>query len=176
MKIHVAVFLSLMTSFTWAASTPKFSSRYSNLATDCKFDESQRVEGSDTPMRCSTVVDYEVGIYFSATRECLSLIRKGPPLDKYETGMPGICDKGVSKRKLEWRMANGTPFAIIIRQKEWKQNQDGITEEQVGEKLLVKGLAGFQPLDDAVDAMKDPKANESARKKADDFYLNSTRQ
>jgi len=163
----------LLATGAWAASKLQFSSRYSDLEKDCKLESTAPdPTAGDTPLHCSDVGNYEVSIYFSATRECLSLIRKGPPLDKYETVMPGICDKAV-RRKLEWRMVNGKPFAIIFRQRQWRTNTNG-NEDQVGEKLLVKGLAGFQQLDEAVDTMKDPQANETARRKADDFYLRSS--
>jgi len=78
------------------------------------------------------------------------------------------------KRKVEWRFANGKPFAVIFRIDVTKgSSADGIDmwskENKTGEALVVKGLKGFEHIDFEVDA-KTPNANAKAREMADAAY------
>jgi hypothetical protein len=61
------------------------------------------------------------------------------------------------QEKVEWRLADKRPFAVIYR--------------SAGELLLVKGLEGFPQIDASIDARKEPQANERARAAADTGYL-----
>lgn len=70
--------------------------------------------------------------------------------------------------KVEWRLADGKPFAVIVRVDE-RETTDEENPKKIGEWLVVKGLAGFEDIDKAVDA-KNAKANEEARRVADEAY------
>lgn len=75
---------------------------------------------------------------------------------------------------VEWRMADGKPFAVIVRVDErdlskFENTGDLSKIRKIGELLLVKGLKGFEALDEAVNA-RTVKANEKARRIADQGY------
>jgi hypothetical protein len=69
-------------------------------------------------------------------------------------GMAQINYDQEKDRKIEWRMANGKPFAVILR---------------IEDKLYVKGLRGYEKIDYDIDA-KTPDANQQARDMADKAY------
>ena len=75
------------------------------------------------------------------------------------------------KRKVEWRMADGKPFAVIMRVNKYDGVQDDThyNGKKIGEELIVKGLKGFDQIDFTVDA-KTPNANQKARDLADQGY------
>lgn len=64
--------------------------------------------------------------------------------------------------KMEWRLANGKPFAVILR-------VFGPTKRD--ETYLIRGLKGYEAVRGAVDAKLEKNANERARKLADFAYL-----
>jgi len=77
----------------------------------------------------------------------------------------------VTKRKLEWRMANGKPFAVIFRIDQY--NGDiSLSPQKTHETLIVKGLKGFSNIDYEVDQRLHPQANQEARKLADQGFMN----
>jgi len=153
-----------------------FSSHYTDLQKECSGEISKQVFGvqegdGDIPWTCPPFKGYRAAIHYSATSGCLHIRRLGPPQDKYETDPPVIaCDRGtaLTERKLEWRLANGLPFAVIIRYTEWDTRN--AEPKNLGERLAVKGLTGFEPINASIDTTKDPGANEAARKRADDGY------
>lgn len=70
--------------------------------------------------------------------------------------------------KVEWRLADGKPFAVIVRV---DVNDENATEiKKLGEKLVIKGLQGFEHIDGEVDTKKVPKSNEKAREIADQAF------
>ena len=77
------------------------------------------------------------------------------------------------KRKVEWRFANGKPFAVIYRIDLTKEDSGAADmwspENKTGEALVIKGLKGFEQIDFQIDA-KTPGANIKARQMADAGY------
>jgi hypothetical protein len=74
------------------------------------------------------------------------------------------------KTKVEWRTANGKPFAMIMRIPTYGKAKEGEYFGPVnGEQLFVRGLKGFD-FETTVDA-KTPNANARARELADAEYL-----
>jgi len=99
----------------------RFSSRYTAL-TKCgsgltKKEEKEAEEhGSDIPTRCKGFGGYDVYIYYSA---CSSIIS----LDRGDEVTPLATQAVDWKQKtVEWRMANGKPFAVIMRVFEYAGN------------------------------------------------------
>lgn len=137
-------------------SAPKFSSVYTDLNKQCKaaFKESEIGEGQDMPLVCKGYGGYKIGIGYSAmyahiaaeTLDGKNVIQLATAQINYDQ------EKG---RKIEWRMANGKPFAVILR---------------VEDKLLVKGLRGFEKIDYDVDTKTTPNPNQQAREMADKAY------
>ena len=75
------------------------------------------------------------------------------------------------KAKVEWRMADGKPFAVIMRIPKYGETDEDnpYIGKKIGEQLIIKGLKGFEKIDFTVDA-KTPKANQKARDLADQGF------
>ena len=159
-----------------AAQTPKFTSLYTNLKTQCRgtIGEKQAEEtGQDVPLKCKGYGGYEINIGYSATSSHISINRVGKPDEEAVTSAMQPLDYDL-KRKVEWRFANGNPFAVIYRIDSSKGDPSDPTsmwskENKTGEQLVIKGLKGFEHIDFEVDA-KTANANVKARELADGAY------
>ena len=150
------------------ATATKFSSRYTNLDKDCKTTPGEN--GSDGSSDCRGVGGYRIFIWYSAAAEMIAAELPGEEnhimLDTHDIF------SDYSKIKLEWRMADGKPFAVIMRVFKYgdeKKNENDYWGKKIGEELKVIGLKGFEDIDFTVDA-KTPNANLKARELADDAY------
>jgi hypothetical protein len=151
-----------------AQGTTRFSSVYSSL-TNCgsgmtkKEEREAEKHGSDIPSRCKGFGGYVVDISYSACSSNFSL-SKGD--ENIPLGMQAIDYK---QKTIEWRLANGKPFAIIMRSYEYAGNDQCATGGKVTkETLVVTGLKGLE-IAETVDA-KTPNANLKARELADKVY------
>ncbi len=153
------------------ARATKFSSEYTDLKSQCKPITEADMEGEDTPLRCAGYGGYEIHIDFSATSSHLTVQPKGHDEDSINLGMQPLDYD--SKHKVEWRLADGKPFAVILRVDNPKDNLDPSEmwrpENKAGESLLVRGLKGHEQIDFEVNA-RTPNANEKARELADSAY------
>jgi hypothetical protein len=144
---------------------PKFTSVYTSLKTTCKsFDGSN---GSDGYSICRGPGGYKVRIYYSAAATHFNAERKDGsfPIATASVGFEW------GKTKLEWRLANGKPFAVIIRIPKYGEPAEGEYYGKVnGQELVVAGLSGFEDLNTKIDA-KTAGANSLAREAADSAYL-----
>lgn len=146
-----------------------FSSVYTDFSKDCKAALKNVGEGQDMPLKCKGYGGYEVFIDYSAMSAHLRIQSASgetvvslpaQPLDYY------------SKRKLEWRLVQGKPFAVIIRVDRYKDEGGSIDvgyydkQNKTGEYLRVVGLKGSEHIDDSIDA-RNPNANAEARELAD---------
>lgn len=161
-----------------AAAGPAFTSAYTDLNKDCKaaLKESEVGEGQDMPMRCKGYGGYFISIGYSAMASHLGVEKEGD-----ENSLIGLVNQGISYsdepgRKVEWRMADGKPFAVIVRvssydvpKAEEKADSPYQDKYKTGETLIVKGLKGYEHIDFTVDAMT-PNANEKAREMADSNF------
>jgi hypothetical protein len=152
---------------------PKFSSAYTDLKTQCKATAEGEAQGDDTPLRCEGYGGYEIRIDFSAAS---SHLRVQPAGDGTEESVDLAAQplNYDAKRKIEWRLAGGKPFAVIFRVDKSKGGVDPAEMwrpgNKAGESLLVKGLKGYEYIDFEVDA-RAPDANVRARDMADRAYL-----
>lgn len=151
-----------------AQGATSFSSVYSSL-TNCgsgmtkKEEREAEKHGSDIPSRCKGFGGYVVDISYSACSSNFSLT-KGD--ENIPLGMQAIDYK---QKTIEWRLANGKPFAIIMRSYEYAGNDQCPTGGKVTkESLVVTGLKGFE-IAETVEA-KTPNANLKARELADKGY------
>jgi hypothetical protein len=152
--------------------TPLFSSHYTNIQKECKDAETGKYDAGagDILGTCPAFHDYQATINWSAANGCLFIQRLGLPRDQDDTALPAIaCDRGaaITERMLEWRSANGQPFAVIVRHSDWDE-RDSAHPKNVGQRLVVRGLTGFESINTSVDTRKEPRANEIARARADD--------
>lgn len=155
-----------------AAGAPKFSSAYTDLKTQCKPIAEGEAQGDDMPLRCAGHGGYEVRIDFSAAGSHLGV----QPVGGQSEDRIALAEQPLNydaRRKIEWRLAGGKPFAVILRVDKAKDGLDPAErwrpENKTGESLLVKGLKGHERIDFEVDA-KTPNANAKARALADKAY------
>ncbi|MCD9188760.1 MAG: hypothetical protein LUM44_20240 [Pyrinomonadaceae bacterium] len=146
----------------------RFSSVYTDLKKNCKTVRGG--EGQDDAFDCRGVGGYRVAVWYSAAAEIVAV---NPP-DKSESISLDTHDIAAdySKRKIEWRLANGKPFAVIFRVDKYgdeKKNDYDIFGKKIGEELKVIGLKGFENISFTVDA-KTPDANAKAREAADNAF------
>jgi len=153
----------------------KFSSLYTDLKTECKaavkLKKGEALQGDDMPLRCKGYGGYEIRIDYSAASSNLRIQPLGNKSDQsIQLGMqPLDYDQ---KRKVEWRLANGKPFAVIYRVVKSKTEQPEERwrpENRFGEFLVIKGLKGYEQIDLELDAAT-PNANVKAREMADSAY------
>jgi hypothetical protein len=157
------------------AQSPRFSSLYTNLKTECqpaiKLKRGEELEG-DMPLRCKGYGGYEIRVGYSAMSSQFSINRIGSDSEDVvvSTMQPLNYDL---KRKVEWRLANGKPFAVIYRIDLTKGTTADAdmwsAENKTGESLVVKSLKGFEEIEFEIDA-KNPQANVKAREMADSAY------
>lgn len=155
-----------------AGRAQKFSSAYTDLRTQCEAIAEGEPQGDDTPLRCKGYGGYEVRVDFSAASSHLRVQPAGGGAeDSIDlAAQPLHYD---AKRKIEWRLADGKPFALIFRVDKAREGLDPAEmwrpENKTGESLLVKGLRGYEHINFEVDAGA-PNANAKAREMADRAY------
>ncbi len=172
MKLRIFLFASLAiaifaVSISAQVKTPKFTSVYTSLKTSCKsYDGSN---GSDGYSICKGPGGYQVRIYYSAAATQIVAEQKGKD-GNFPISMANL-DFKWEKSKLEWRLANGKPFALIMRIPKYADPADGEYFGKVtGQELVVTGLLGFESLKTSINA-KTTGANALAREAADAEYL-----
>jgi len=151
----------------YAQKTTKFSSLYTNLDKDCKAIGGG--DGQDEASDCKGVAGYR--IYISPSATTLSITAQTPKKkDSIPLAMQGF-DFDSKKHNIEWRLANGKPFAVIIRVFKYGETDENnpYIGKKIGEELKIVGLKGFDKIDFTVDA-KTPNANAKAREMADTAY------
>jgi hypothetical protein len=167
--LKILITLLLMLSMSgMGQQQPKvpFSSVYTNLNKDCQFSDA--AEGQDPVGTCKGYGGYQLGIYFSAMSANLHAYR-GEDSISLNSGfrMPLDYDEQLG-RKIEWRLHNGVPFAVIFRLDEYQF--DGIQKfTRTGTLLHIVGLLGFEQLRQHINALT-PKANLQAQALADAAY------
>jgi hypothetical protein len=145
-----------------------FSSAYTYLSKECKwaYSESELSEGQDNALLCRGFGKYQIYIYFSAMNSWLSIrLKDDPDPVIFESAIGGIDEK---KGVVEWRMANGIPFAIIVRSREYSNQEEG--RKLLQESMVVRGLGQYSKISGFVHVSKNMNANEKARRLADDGF------
>ena len=149
----------------------KFTSVYTDLKKQCKNAFKSVGEGQDMPLKCKGYGGYEIRIDYSAASSSLRVQPAGDKADEaISLGMQPITYS--DSRKIEWRLADGKPFAVIYRVD--KSKSEDPTEmwqpqNKTGEALMVKGLKGYDHINFEVDA-NEQGANAKARARADAAY------
>ena len=147
----------------------KFTSRYTNLDKDCKTIKGEPA-GTDPAYDCKGVGGYQISVSYAAAATLLGIYTRD---DERVGDIPmQSLDHEVSKVNVEWRLADGKPFAVIIRLYRYSDKETdrfGYFGRKIGEELRVVGLKGFEDIAITVDA-KTPTANRQARDLADEAY------
>jgi hypothetical protein len=144
----------------------RFTSTYMSLNSDCQDKFSASDNDHDMPVICSGPGGYRIDVEFSACCEHMQ-VEDG-------TGflliLPEQRAGTVMKRKLEWRLANGKPFAVIFRMDKYRGDIT-LSPEKVSEVLVIKGLNGFTSIDYEVNQKQHSNPNQEARNLADRGYI-----
>ena len=162
------------------SGAPKFSSVYTDLNRDCKNALTKKEEreaearGTDIPVRCKGYGGYYVDVGYSAMASSMSIYQRGSD-DFIGLGMYPLNYIDEKGRKIEWRMADGKPFAVIWRVPQYNNEGTSSAEiwdpkNKIGELLRVRGLKGYEHIEGKIDA-KTPNANGKARELADNAFL-----
>lgn len=163
--ITIAVLIFAFAAAVSAQKKPVFTSAYTSLGTGCKVLKGG--DGQDDAKLCPGVGGYQIRIYSSATMTHLNAEKKG---SDESTPLVNVgLDWNESKVKLEWRLANGKPFAVIIRVPKYADRDGESVGKKFGEELFISGLADHEFLSESVD-VKTRNANVKARAVADKAY------
>ncbi len=166
--IAIAISIFALSTAVSAQKKPKFTSVYTSLGAGCKVLKGG--EGQDDASLCKGPGGYQIRIYSSASMTHINAEKKGT--DESTPIVNVGLEFNPSKVKLEWRLANGKPFAVIIRIPKY----DGRTDEEpgvgkvIGEELFVSGIGDYEFISVSIDA-KTPNANAKARAAADKGYM-----
>lgn len=134
----------------------KFTSSYTSLSDGCKSTGGE--EGGHVSTICKGPGGYQVSYFDSASTLQFSVEKSGGKDSIILATQPLSYD--TKKGKIEFRLANGKPFAVIMR----------TYRKDKKEHLIVKGLKGYESIDAKIDVRKTKNANQAARKAADDGY------
>jgi hypothetical protein len=174
MKSTIIVVTLFVLSFSIAAFGQKkavrktvFTSSYTSLGRGCQ--EFDGADGSDGFSICRGPGRYQVRVYYSAAATHINAEIRGKD-DNFPLASLAL-DFDQTKARVEWRMANGKPFAVIFRVPTYADptGEDQYFGKVIGEALTVTGLKGFSNIDASVNA-KRPRANAEARDVADKGY------
>ncbi len=143
-----------------------FSSTFTDLQKDCKDKFPDIEDGNDIPVVCKGPKGYIIDVEFSACCEHMQIEGEKDflllfPMQLIDT---------VMKRKLEWRLANGKPFAVIFKIDKYKGDIT-INPRKNREVIVTKGLNGFKCIDHEIESKQFTDPNQEARRLVDDSYM-----
>ena len=149
-----------------SAAQVKFTSAYTSLGARCK--TVRGVRGTDDASVCDGIGGYQVRVYGAAAAVFATAELKRSN-DSYPLASASL-DFDFGRSPVEWRLANGKPFAAILRIPKYGEPLAGeYFGKVIGQKLVVRGLKGFEELDGEVEAAS-PRANAKARELADNAF------
>jgi hypothetical protein len=153
----------------------KFSSAYTDLKTQCRSALTKKEEkeaesrGEDIPMVCKGYGGYEILLAsHGAMTQFQVSIKTGNEVKNVVEETLYISDP-IYMRKVEWRLADGVPFAVIFRRDVNDDPEDQSIRKKIGEVLRVVGLKD-ERIDFTVEVRKGLNPNEEARRMADQAY------
>lgn len=144
----------------------KFSSIFTSFKKNCSNKFTDLEEGQDMPIICNGPGNYKIEINYSACCEYIQIALN----NDFILDLPHQIISTVDSRILEWRLANGKPFAIILRVDKYK-GDIAFEAQKDREVLLVKGLNGFNKINHEVDMNGKSDSNLEARRLADRSYM-----
>jgi len=168
-------------SSLWAVAAPAevtFTSSYTGFnncrpaLTPAEVKEAE-AHGSDIPQRCKGVGNYYVYEDYSAVSRYKYIKSAG---NRFAVALTPKeeCAYQTYGDKVEWRLAGGKPFAVIIRVRCYgnQPDRDGnydVSQNLKAEYIIIRGLKGF-PTGEDIDLKKTENANQLARDIADKLY------
>jgi hypothetical protein len=179
-KIIFALWFCGLSIFAFPAhdygAETRFSSIFTFLNTDCKNAFKEVGEGQDMPLKCKGYGGYYIYIFYSAFASHIT-INTIDENDSIDLAIESINYTDKKGNKIEWRLANGEPFAVILKISKYNEKVLDSGENpyknkyKIGESLIIKGLKGFDHIDFEVNLKATTDAITKARKLADRAYL-----
>jgi hypothetical protein len=166
--LSVVTCAGLVSAQATGTKTPvKFASVYSNLNKGCRTIHG--TNGTDDADICRAPGGYQVRMYSAAAAFYINAEVKGKR-EFFNLATTNF-DFDTRKTRIEWRLADGKPFAAIIRVPKYA---DPTGDEQyfgkiIGQQLSVVGLEGHEDIGFSIDA-KEADANAKSRELADKAY------
>lgn len=153
-------------------SKVEFTSVYTKLDSKTCQPLSVAENDEEVPDICDGYKDYKILVSHHGTATKIYIgteISKNTDLwDTAELPM-FIANNAGNGQTIEWRLADGEPFACIVRA-EYNKSIINPDEKGTANELVVKNLKGFAPINIKIDAQKNKRANEEARQRADSAY------
>jgi hypothetical protein len=175
LKIAVATMLSAGLSLMAPANAQTFGSSYTSTAPkDCRVRSAGNGVDDSTIRVCPGKAGLVVVVSEDDLRETVSVGRNRAAADKEPAAQARFGPFNSTTTTVEWRAANGKPFAIIQR---WHiaDNSDADKDGRpIAKPMLVVTRLPPGPVCHVayVDALANPNPNELARKAADEFARN----
>ncbi|MGI8789013.1 MAG: hypothetical protein ACR2HG_14820 [Pyrinomonadaceae bacterium] len=158
-----------------ADSKIKFTSVYTKLdSKTCKPIGKSSGEEEEVPYLCDGYGGYKVFVSTHGVATRIYIGREIPTdtrADSWDVStLPSFIANGATAgQTIEWRLADGEPFACIVRA-EYDKSIINPDEKGAANELVVQNLKGFAPISVTIDASQNKRANEDARCAADTGY------
>lgn len=164
--MHTALVLPVL--FLLHTAPPELSSEYTDVEKCPRQAEEDESEGGDIPLQCEGPGgDYVLTEFYSAYDIQRQISSKSDSRFTVELRPKAQCPVLRFGSKLEWRMKDGKPFAVIQRVTCFALNkEESGPGKKLGEYLVVRGLKGFESISGEV-STKTKDANTKARAIAD---------
>jgi hypothetical protein len=176
--LHLFIAASLIHAQVAATKKPTttFTSVYTDLKTECgsgmtpKEEKAAEAAGQDIPAVCKGYGGYEIFIASDGANTQFQVRTKTRKAEKDVMVSEDLyVGDGLSTRKVEWRLADGKPFAVIFRIDVWGEADEQGARKKLGEQIRVVGLKN-KSIEFKVDVKTKPNPNEEARRLADNGY------
>jgi hypothetical protein len=172
--VWMILLLTIAAQASWAGPT-RFTSTYTDLRIDCRPLDNTKGEaaGQDAQLECKGFGGYKISVSYSAVATALAIESKVGgfyrPLEAHKSCMQKYGDK------IEWRLANGQPFAVIVRvaclRTDAVSSQPGGDGTKIAEYLIIRGLKNYGCIDIDMEISKLRSPNTKARSTADQLYF-----
>lgn len=149
----------------------KFSSAYTklNLKT-CKPMVKAKNDEDEVPYFCTGYKGYKIYVNTHGIANFYIGREISKDIDSLDLdGLPVFLLNAGFNQTIEWRLADGEPFAAIVRA-EYDKRILPPYEPGMANELVVQNLRGFAPINVSIDASKNKRANEEARRATDAAY------
>lgn len=174
---RTALLLVALLAAAVQAAPATITSAYTRSTKDCV--PPPDAEGNAEYLRCKPVGDWQAEIGWSAVTLTVNLLKNGAAKRGDEPIQLGQRLGDKDDFAIEWRLANGKPFAVIFREQiveehpDWMKKKDAPQYRVAGERLRVHNLmARVPPIEIPAKAAN---ANEEARKRADAWLTDTSR-
>ena len=174
---RIGLLLVALLAASAQAAPATITSAYTRSTKDCA--PPPDADGNAEYLRCKPVGEWQAEIGWSAVTLSVNVLKTGATKRGEEPIQLGQRLGDKDDFAIEWRLANGKPFAVIFREQIVEEHPDWMKKKNVpqyrvaGERLRVHNLmARVPPIEIPAKAAN---ANEEARKRADAWLTDTSR-